>query len=574
MYIVPQHAQIHYRCALDICDDRSMDRVRQCLWGWVKKKVGKVANRDRLFNNQGKAGWFFKGRYDEENEKYKYIKDCERVDWVQVRTTLVGDDDAPLLWSMELIHPDSTTKGMFWATNVSLVYNSESSTVRFTAVVRKYLRDYYIGAFTETSQPSTPVFVPWILKDHLCRCGKIVINPDIRRYSDPRYYSAEDIPKLSKELTDPKRRLPFVLLVQTSDLEDNDIVVLENNLEKWARGNANIYVLSSSAYKELLYHVNDMTQSNRNHLLPSFEGNSEFLVLCSLPRREGHFLKRYDEINESVISEIVCSVSRYSKGEPRDLFSFQSVLMRQRILDHVRKSRDLQEMQELFESDNEELSKDKSDLEKKYRLACEKNKELEETMLQMQTENESLENASPELQRLKKKIEADICLIGKHLSSLSQQISLCKDIFKDKIYVTNSAVNSAKDYDKTYHGGSDFYAKSWQMLLEVYTTLYLCFTTNGSGNIESRFNAKRIFANVVLSMNEGRQTNSNSNLIGLRTFSYKGKPVTMTYHLKMGNNNMALRLYFFFDHEEGKIVIGYWGEHLKNSSSKKNGTKK
>ena len=50
-----------------------------------------------------------------------------------------------------------------------------------------------------------------------------------------------------------------------------------------------------------------------------------------------------------------------------------------------------------------------------------------------------------------------------------------------------------------------------------------------------------------------------------RTFSYKGSKVEMMEHIRLGkgwNKGETFRAHFFFDGEEGKIVIGHFGKHL------------
>lgn len=44
----------------------------------------------------------------------------------------------------------------------------------------------------------------------------------------------------------------------------------------------------------------------------------------------------------------------------------------------------------------------------------------------------------------------------------------------------------------------------------------------------------------------------------------------MTNHLRIGVTNdvsQTLRVYFFFDNENNKLVIGYCGQHPKNTKS-------
>ena len=55
----------------------------------------------------------------------------------------------------------------------------------------------------------------------------------------------------------------------------------------------------------------------------------------------------------------------------------------------------------------------------------------------------------------------------------------------------------------------------------------------------------------------------------MRDFVYGGRKIRMSRHLRIGNavdRTRTLRCYFAWVPEEGKIVIGYCGEHLPVSN--------
>lgn len=595
MYLVPQHADIHYRCAMDIVDDRSMGKIRNILWKWLNNKVNgetprnnpdfpnfsdKVDTSNPLFSKSGSRGWFFKGRYSDNDEKYKFIKKCKTLKWAQIRTALVGDNESPLLWGMELIHPDNDVEGLYWATTVSLEYDAEKESVRFVATIRKYLRDYYIGRSFETPRPSTPRFVSAIINKLTCKYLDINIYRGIYFCTD--HYKNTDVPRICNELVNPQRKLPYVLLIQ-SEVSD-EVKEFTNGLRKLTHGNANVFVLSRAAYDELIFYSED-----ENLSLPHFENEGGALVLCSLPSYGGHYLKTYDNITEQTLQEIVCAVSRYSKGEPRDLVSFQSVVTRQKILEHSRLSKeneDLRGENELFVQDNQALSqkektlKGERDLYKDfYDDAVQDINELKDSKKQLEHNFGVLQQSKQELsdkyKNVQKANEQVIKLIGTYLTSLDSQLKLCGEIFSDRIIIHSKAIKSAEDYDKEFpSNGADFYEKTWRMLQEIVTTLYDCYTAEDPKNIERLFNEKRQFSEVSFTMNEGKQTNRNSSLSRFREIDYGGKKVSIAPHLKLGSDNKALRLHIYYDNEKKKIVVGYWGKHIPTAASKKGGERR
>lgn len=578
MYIVPQHAQIHYRCAMDVAGDRSMKLIREIIWVWLKNKVKRDISKnalDYLYDKNGKAGWFFCGRY-EEDDRFKLINHGEKVSWFQIRTVLVGENEAPALWGMELVHPDSKTKGFYWITSVSLEYNKESDTVRFVSFVRNYMRDFYLGPEPESMQPSAPGFISTILKreDLSCSCEGLEINKEVQSYLGN--YPDTVIRKLYKDLTDSQRRLPYIVMVQ-EDSEDLKTKKLRSNLEKWVRGNANVYVLSPRAYEELQYYRGQFHKSE-NFPAPNLE-NDECFILCSIPGYDSLFQKTYYEINDKIVSEIICSVSRYSKGAPRDLISFQSVLTRRRFLQHLQLSQENAELKKegvLYESSNKSLAdknkeledekkglEDETDrLESQVNTLTSRNRYLESKLTEQRVKSESLEGVNDKLTQL----------LGSFVDDLEKQLRLCGEMYNDRVYICEEAYKSARDYSKENKQDADFYKKSWQMLQELVTTLYdCCFDSTQQGFIEQQFNAGRKSSGITFTMNEGRQTNRDNKMRRDREIVYKGKTVSIAPHLKYGNDDKSLRLHLYIDNNGRKLVVGYWGTHKKTASSKKSG---
>ena len=77
--------------------------------------------------------------------------------------------------------------------------------------------------------------------------------------------------------------------------------------------------------------------------------------------------------------------------------------------------------------------------------------------------------------------------------------------------------------------------------------------------------AKEVFGNKVWAARESDTTAQNAVGKAERTFDYKGQPLLMLQHLKIGvkdSPNRTLRLHFEWDAEDGVVVIGHCGPHL------------
>lgn len=77
--------------------------------------------------------------------------------------------------------------------------------------------------------------------------------------------------------------------------------------------------------------------------------------------------------------------------------------------------------------------------------------------------------------------------------------------------------------------------------------------------------AREVFGNKVWAARESDTTAQNAVGKAERTFDYKGQPLLMLQHLKIGvkdSPNRTLRLHFEWDAEDGVVVIGHCGPHL------------
>jgi hypothetical protein len=145
------------------------------------------------------------------------------------------------------------------------------------------------------------------------------------------------------------------------------------------------------------------------------------------------------------------------------------------------------------------------------------------------------------------------------LELLCEKLSLEKCLhviglaFPDRLVILESARRSAEE-------SADF--NNPQKALELMWKLcdgYWSAIVSGSDQ-----DARAVFGNSYAA-NESETARNNKRARELRTFEYRGKPVEMMKHLKIGVKDSTAetwRLHFHWDAEEKKIVIGHCGKHL------------
>ena len=139
-------------------------------------------------------------------------------------------------------------------------------------------------------------------------------------------------------------------------------------------------------------------------------------------------------------------------------------------------------------------------------------------------------------------------------------LEYAQKMMPSRLVVLESAFDSAKE--ASYKGDLSL---AWEMLQGLGTCLYQQKFENGHISEEEFNNNHR----CKLTMSEGKLTQKDAELMRLREVIYCGKTLDVTPHLKIGTKgSKLLRLHFQFVEDEKKIIIGYFGNHLDNRTTK------
>jgi hypothetical protein len=134
-------------------------------------------------------------------------------------------------------------------------------------------------------------------------------------------------------------------------------------------------------------------------------------------------------------------------------------------------------------------------------------------------------------------------------------LRLIEAFFPDRVMVLESAYRSAKDAPDF-----DQPEAAFKLILTLVTSYYEALI-QGGGDAK----AGQAFGQNKYAATESETVMHNRNARNARTFTYKGQPVEMLRHLKLGVKDSAhktLRVHFHWDAEDRKIIIGHCGAHL------------
>ena len=182
--------------------------------------------------------------------------------------------------------------------------------------------------------------------------------------------------------------------------------------------------------------------------------------------------------------------------------------------------------------------------------------------------DKKFEEASSELANRHLKIDA-ISNLQELPKNLSEAVKLIEAIFPEKLSFSDEAKKSAKTASTI---PIDI---AWPCLFHMATTLHDLFFVESKKRIEIEkkvIDVEKQFKDrtgLILAMTEGKRTNRDPNFLKLRTITYEGKEISIVPHVKSGTKSpKLLRVYFFIDNENRKLVVGHCGDHLDNYSTR------
>ena len=138
----------------------------------------------------------------------------------------------------------------------------------------------------------------------------------------------------------------------------------------------------------------------------------------------------------------------------------------------------------------------------------------------------------------------------------AEALALAKAAFPDRLIVLESAHKSAAEFVK----GST--SEVWAALRSMAMVLHPIIFEGKTNDIEAAFSSNCPFE---MTTREAGPAKKNRAISKLRSFPYKGKMVDMAPHIKghSSKKGESLRIHFYADRDEERLVIGHCGEHLE-----------
>ena len=228
--------------------------------------------------------------------------------------------------------------------------------------------------------------------------------------------------------------------------------------------------------------------------------------------------------------------------------------------------------------------------EELFQGAVEKEERLSAEFLKMDEERLAWEIEKEALATQLSEVKADFRREQRRADNFQEAASKCRDLEQ-----ALKSVRDVRDYPETpqqiaaffighFPERLDFTEKGWaslkdcqtapeilwNALYDMATALFELYTDDRRMDIEEAFGRESTFS---LALSAGMMTRNDNRLMQGYEDTYQGRTISIESHLKSNANRESdkrfLRIYYCFDRETGKLVIGSCGRHKENYSTRK-----
>jgi hypothetical protein len=554
---IPLHANVHFKCAFDIVGRNPatiMTHLRKIVREWCLSKAGR--NSEELHR-----AWFYMGNNPRVDPHQFVIGDF------RIRTAAAPSDnpDEPSCPAFEMIHLDHEEIARRWSVEITLRRN-EDATIRFTTVVHNWMIQNYIGEYPIPPAASAPRYVRTLLTDRSLTCtkGDAPLKANVINITNT---NCRDV---YEQLLSASRQLPFVFVSHSAE----GVVERIDNLAATLIGNANVFLLQSeSVVDEMNYHLGDALRCESGSIRvyqPRVDKSDPANPRLHRFLSSSHILQHgYDGILRFLTNGLARNGSSF---RPNDLNSITDIFTERRR--HAIKKLALQTQSKSNEAEMvweefEKVSRDAAEWESTAGQYAAENDEIKKELSALKSRVDEADRVRNRIRELESQINA-VQNLSTFPTSLADILITISHLFPTRVEIASDALESAEEYVDLHDGywrKTDQLAIAWEMVFGVATKLYDLFFVHEPKNLEEEFDQASKFS---LAMSEGKQTKKNAELMSLRKIVHKGKELDITPHIKYGNRlPKLLRLHFAVNREDKVLIVGHFGEHLENSTSRK-----
>lgn len=515
------------------------------------------------------------------------------------------------LWTLRLKEPDSDTAqrkavpGRFFTTNVGIHIMSADSV---ELGIRIDVTDPE-GA-DEIDHAFRPKFVRYLFSEE-----DLTVEHSIPLSYEKAYVINDDkqFKLLRDYLDNSQSQMPVVIFVESFKLPQAALnpKVASNPLD--SKGNMAQFLSPSPFSAQMLFQPKKMSAPKIEHFYPfdtdefashAFGYGLTFAlpetyylsvkkrlrkefdlgdILFVEPKRYGGTVRVYNPGASKVCDQIQAKVHLYSKhksysfGHVQFEYDARSIAQHERIAEiqqstqlaadekllqlnkiiedlQSEKEAQIQKIDELKQQNTIEFEKGVDSAHKDMESLLGEYDDLQKKLQQLQANNDRLQSEVDDARNYKKAAETFRSL-SEMPQSADQVLDYFLAVFADRLAFTERGMKTTRKCDIRPDA-------LWFYFYRMATTLLDLFR-NDVPDIESAFMEQ---TGIEIAFGEGAQSRKDNSIMRIREDTYNGKAIFVEPHVKLNDQKAGAasrRIYFCYDHEIDRIIIGSVGEHLR-----------
>jgi hypothetical protein len=524
----------HYQTSFRVTDPdgKAMMRLKAAVYGWVTEKES-----DRVVQND-KRGFF------------------SRCNWPNLYTTYssITTDTFPSkdgeAWAIRYSEIDKDCgRKRFWYSDIGLKSDGTSVIVSVRVSYARNAED--LSHDHEEPNPSVPKVVRYILRDNHVFSGR-------REFKLVAVPIAFREPGSGKALCDfiksSERRYP--LIVFNGDFPT--MVAEADRLARELTGKSLVAIISNNP--ELAEEIKMYLPADYRISFGSFRVFFPFSERRNSPVRHRWYDIRSDEYQEQrqgVVNGILRNHTLIETGAVETVDEVRRLVAREELMKLKVESPDQQKQLNEFLEEHSKVAAERDDFKREAATYANDVDRLEREVARLewlckgyQSRLDATGDVGMDISKLMPSLP----------TSLAEVAEAARKCFPTLV-ITDRALESARDYDECKSIN-----EAWEMLRHMNDALHRMKFEEAQKELERAFKNE---TGYELAMSEGRNTKRDNKLMNLRLLRIGDREYDITPHLKhMNNEPKSVRIYFAFDEENKKIVVGHIGRHIPNATTK------
>lgn len=508
--------------------------------------------------------WVYKKESDRviKEDKKAFITKCDWPNLFKTHSWIATStyySDEGKCWALRYTECQSQNgRRRYWYTDIGIRKNNAQNEAIFYCKI-SYASSEFDLSCDELPKPSsnTPRFIRSILSS---KSGLSVYSehPSFKLLNQPAKLKLKSGHGLATLIESEKRSYTLVIF----NGETKDFIQQANVLARALAGKAQIILLDQDPEfaDELRYCLKKelMVYHGTFRVFFPIRRNK---IPSSLHRHFRIDDENYHEQRNTLVNNLLKNYTLSETDAVKNISEVSRMISRSKLLEGFKKGENTEKDLEAFFEEYTKLEEEKSRVEQERDYYLEEHSELETETAELRSKLEaSLYNNS------RMQGELQICYqshLGKLPENLEETVKVKAELLKERIIFTEGAHKSAADYSKC-----SSLDHAWKILYHIGTTLYdIKFGGQPAGDIEKRF---KELSGYEYAKSEGPKTKGNSRLNQSRKIEHNGREYELWPHVKYGNEEPKLiRVYFDYDDDLKKIVVGHVGPHLDNATTRK-----